>query len=56
MNRGDRRLCRVAGKSDTIDAEAAARSVLAGQATATPNLEIANSLKLGTRTTAPRNT
>ena len=27
---------RVAGKSDSIDAEAAARSVLAGQATATP--------------------
>ena len=27
---------RVAGKSDRIDAEAAARSVLAGQATATP--------------------
>ena len=36
VNRGDRRLRRVAGKSDTIDAEAAARSVLAGQATATP--------------------
>ena len=33
VNRGDRRLRRVAGKSDTIDAEAAARSVLAGQAT-----------------------
>ena len=36
MNRADRRLRRVAGKSDWIDAEAAARSVLAGQATATP--------------------
>ena len=36
MNRVDRRLRRAAGKSDTIDAEAAARAVLAGQATATP--------------------
>lgn len=36
VNRADRRLRRVAGKSDTLDAEAAARSVLAGQATATP--------------------
>ena len=36
VNRGDRRLRRAAGKSDTIDAEAAARSVLAGQATAIP--------------------
>ena len=36
VNRADRRLRRVAGKSDWIDAEAAARSVLAGQATATP--------------------
>ena len=36
VNRADRRLRRVAGKSDRIDAEAAARSVLAGQATATP--------------------
>ena len=35
-NRADRRLRRVAGKSARIDAEAAARSVLAGQATATP--------------------
>ena len=32
VNRADRRLRRVAGKSDRIDAEAAARSVLAGQA------------------------
>ena len=30
VNRSDRRLRRAAGKSDTIDAEAAARSVLAG--------------------------
>ena len=36
VNRTDRRLRRAAGKSDTIDAEAAARAVLAGQATATP--------------------
>ena len=36
VNRADRRLRRVAGKSDRIDAEPAARSVLAGQATATP--------------------
>ena len=36
VNRADRRLRRVAGKSDRIDAEAAARSGLAGQATATP--------------------
>ena len=36
VNRGDRRLRRAAGKSDTLDAEAAARSVLAGQSTATP--------------------
>lgn len=36
VNRADRRLRRVAGKSDPLDAEAAARSVLAGQATATP--------------------
>ena len=36
VNRGDRRLRRAVGKSDTIDAEAAARSVLAGQSTAIP--------------------
>jgi len=36
VNRADRRLRRIAGKSDRIDAEAAARSVLAGHATATP--------------------
>ena len=36
VNRGDRRLRRAAGKSDTLDAEAAARLVLAGQSTATP--------------------
>lgn len=36
VNRGDRRLRRQNGKSDTLDAEAAARSVLAGTATAVP--------------------
>jgi len=36
VNRGDRRLRRAAGKSDPIDAEAAARSVLADQSTAIP--------------------
>ena len=36
VNRGDRRTRRAAGKSDTIDAEVAARSVLAGQSTASP--------------------
>ena len=32
--RGDRRTRRAAGKSDTLDAEVAARSLLAGQSTA----------------------
>lgn len=36
VNRGDRRSRRANGKSDTLDAEAAARSVLNGQSTATP--------------------
>ena len=36
VNRGDRRTRRAAGKSETIDAEVAARSVLAGQSTAIP--------------------
>ena len=36
VNRGDRHTRRAIGKSDTVDAESAARSVLAGQATATP--------------------
>ena len=36
VNRGDRRSRRSNGKSDVIDAEAAARSVLAGTATAIP--------------------
>src|SRR3954471_24946219 len=36
VNRGDRRARRANGKSDTLDAELAARSVLAGQSTAIP--------------------
>ena len=36
VNRADRRMRRANGKSDTVDAEAAARSVLAGTATAIP--------------------
>jgi transposase len=36
VNRGDRRTRRAAGKSDTVDAEAAARLVLSGQAKAIP--------------------
>jgi transposase len=36
VNRGDRRARRANGKSDTLDAEVAARSVLAGQSTAIP--------------------
>ena len=36
VNRGDRRGRRSNGKSDTLDAEAAARAVLAGEARATP--------------------
>jgi transposase len=36
VNRGDRRSRRANGKSDTLDAEAAARAVLAGTATAVP--------------------
>ncbi|MGW8953978.1 IS110 family transposase [Streptomyces sp. NPDC055709] len=36
--RPDRRLCHMNGKSDTLDAENAARAVLAGFATATPKI------------------
>jgi transposase len=36
VNRGDRRGRRSNGKSDTLDAEAAARTVLAGEARVTP--------------------
>ena len=63
VNRGDRSLRRAAGKSDTLDAEAAARSVLAGQSTATPKtadgavemmrqLKIARDTAVKARTTA----
>ena len=56
VNRGDRRTRRVAGKSDTLDAEVAARSVLAGQSTAIPKtadgaVEMMRQLKI-TRDTA----
>lgn len=36
VNRGDRRSRRASGKSDTLDAEQAARAVLSGEATAVP--------------------
>ena len=63
VNRSDRRLRRAAGKSDTIDAAAAARSVLAGQSTAIPKtadgavemmrlLKIARDTAVKARTTA----
>lgn len=63
VNRGDRRTRRAAGKSDTVDAEVAARSVLAGQATAIPKtadgavemmrqLKIARDTAVKARTTA----
>ena len=56
VNRGDRRTRGAAGKSDTIDAEVAARSVLAGQSTAIPKpadgaVEMMRQLKI-TRDTA----
>ena len=56
VNRGDRRTRRAADKSDTIDAEVAARSVLAGQSTAIPKtadgaVEMMRQLKI-TRDTA----
>ena len=56
VNRGDRRTRRAAGKSDTLDAEVAARSVLAGQSTAIPKtadgaVEMIRQLKI-TRDTA----
>ena len=56
VNRGDRRTRRAAGKSDTLDAEVAARSVLAGQSTAIPKtadgaVEMMRQLKI-TRDTA----
>ena len=56
VDRGDRRTRRAAGKSDTIDAEVAARSLLAGQSTAIPKtadgaVEMIRQLKI-TRDTA----
>ena len=56
VNRGDRRTRRAAGKSDTIDAQVAARSLLAGQSTAIPKtadgaVEMIRQLKI-TRDTA----
>ena len=55
VNRGDRRTRRIAGKSDPVDAETAARSVLAGQSTAIPKtadgaVEIMRHLKVARRT------
>ena len=55
VNRGDRRTRRIAGKSDTVDAETAARSVLAGQSTALPKtadgaVEMMRHLKVARRT------
>ena len=55
MNRGDRRTRRIAGKSDPVDAETAARSVLAGQSTAIPKtadgaVEMMRHLKVARRT------
>ena len=63
VNRGDRRTRRAVGKSDTIDAEVAARSVLAGQSTAIPKtadravemlrqLKVARDTAVKARTTA----
>jgi hypothetical protein len=40
VDRPNRRVRRRRGKSDTIDAEAAARSVLSGEATVTPKLSL----------------
>ena len=55
VNRGDRRTRRIAGKSDAVDAETAARSVLAGQSTAIPKtadgaVEMMRHLKVARRT------
>ena len=59
VNRGDRRTRRIAGKSDTVDAETAARSVLAGQSTAIPKtadgaVEMMRHLKVARRTAVKR--
>ena len=55
VNRGDRRTRRIAWKSDPVDAETAARSVLAGQSTAIPKtadgaVEMMRHLKVARRT------
>ena len=55
VNRGDRHTRRAVGKSDPVDAESAARSVLAGQATATPKtgdgvVEMIRQLKIARET------
>ena len=55
MNRGDRRTRRIAGTSDTVDAETAARAALAGQSTAIPQtadgaVEMMRHLKVARRT------
>jgi transposase len=55
VNRGDRRARRANGKSDTLDAGLAARSVLAGQATAVPktadgSVEMMRQLKIARET------
>ena len=55
VNRGDRRTRRIAGKFDPVDAETAARSVLAGQSTAIPKtadgaVEMMRHLKVARRT------
>ena len=61
VNRGDRRTRRAAGKSDTIDAEVAVRSVLAGQSTAIPKtadgaVEMMRQLKITRDTTVKART
>jgi transposase len=48
VDRPDRRTRRRRGKSDSVDAEAAARAVLAGTATAQPKAGTNNCLKTGT--------
>ena len=54
VNRGDRRTRRAAGKSDTLDAEVAARSVLAGQSTGFCCDEYLRCHRLRDRHVAPR--
>ena len=49
VNRGDRRTRRIAGKSDPVDAETAARAVLAGQSTAIPKTGVGARMRAGLR-------